>query len=96
MSSVNISSADIQSYANQLKQLEQEMTSVFDNIQMKMNSVQAIWHSPASTALMNEFQNMHAVFNSYSATIDNYAQYLTNTAETYQENEFMLEKSIQS
>ena len=96
MNSVQISAEDIQQFANQLSNQEQEMTSVFQSIQTKMNEVQSQWQSPASTALMNEFQSMHAVFQSYTQAIQNYVQYLTTTSQTYEENECILQKSIQS
>lgn len=96
MNSVQISAQDIQQFANQLSNQEQEMTSVFRSIQTKMNEVQNQWQSPASSALMNEFQSMHAVFQSYTQAIQNYVQYLTTTSQTYEENECILQKSIQS
>ena len=96
MSSIQISAQEIQQAASQLTSQQQAMAAVFQEIQTKMNYVQSIWNSPASNALMNEFQSLHAVFETYTQTIQNYAQYLNNTSQTYEENEFNLEKAIQS
>ena len=96
MSSIQISAQEIQEIANQLYQQEQAMATIFKEIQTKMNYVQQIWTSPASSALMNEFQSMHAIFDTYVQTIQNYVQYLNTTSKTYEENEFHLEQAIQS
>ena len=96
MNSVQISAQDIQQFANQLSNQEQEMTTIFREIEAKMNEVQANWKSPASTALLNEFHSMHGVFQSYTQAIQNYVQYLTTTSQTYEENELSLQEAIQS
>ena len=43
---------------------------------------------------MDEFQTLHPMFESYLQTIENHANYLSQTAVAYEENEALMENSF--
>lgn len=92
--SIQISSDDVINYANQLKALEAEVSSIFNEVRNRMNNMNASWSSPASQALINQFNSLRPVFDSYVRALDDYAVYLNRTAITYQENEQTLQANI--
>ncbi len=94
MSQLNISAADLSQHASQLKNMEAEVNSIFSQIHSKMNHVQSIWSSPAASRLMSEFQELYPVFESYVQTIENHANYMSQTAIAYEENEALMENSF--
>lgn len=94
MSRLNISAADLMQLSTQLKSMQSEVHGVFSQIQSKMNEVQSIWTSPAASRLMDEFQTLHPMFESYLQTIENHANYLSQTAVAYEENEALMENSF--
>ncbi|MCI9040311.1 WXG100 family type VII secretion target [Dubosiella newyorkensis] len=94
MSQLKISAADLQQYAAQLKNMEQEMNAIFLSIEAKMHDVQSFWTSPASSRLMEEFSRLHPVFDTYVQTIENHANYLSQTALAYEENETIMENAF--
>ena len=67
---------------------------VFKEIKNKMTYIETVWNSPAGTALVEQFQSLNPVFESYVTALDQYALYLQQTAESYQENEQMLTQGI--
>lgn len=94
MAQLLISAAELQHYASKLKTMEEEMNQNFQQIKAKMNEVESIWSSPASTRLMEEFSSLVPVFNNYVQTIENHVSYLSQTAQAYEENERMMEQNI--
>ncbi|MGM9946477.1 WXG100 family type VII secretion target [Floccifex sp.] len=87
---------DVNQYANQLSALKLQMMNVFQDIQGQINSLPTIWNSPASNQFQNEFQSLVPVFSTFVEVMDMYAQFLTQTASTYRENEEMLRNAIGS
>lgn len=88
---VQISSEDVKQYSNQLNTLKMEMMDIFQDIQTKMNAISSIWNSPASQKFQSEFQSMYPVFQSFVEGMDVYAHFLSQTVQSYQENENMLQ-----
>ena len=95
MSSLHISSQEVFGYANQLKTMNQNVQALFHDIQKRMHQIESIWQSPASMRLMEQFQQLDPVFRSYVEALDQYAIFLDQTAQTYQENEQILSQGIQ-
>lgn len=94
MSQIQIASQDVFDYSAQLKSLEQDVKSLFEEIKNKMTYIESVWNSPAGAALYEQFQSLHPVFESYVTALDQYALYLQQTAQSYQENEQMLTQGI--
>ncbi|EOS61111.1 hypothetical protein C815_00676 [Firmicutes bacterium M10-2] len=94
MSRLNISAADVLSQSTQLKSMGSDVNAIFQQIKSKMVHVQSIWSSPAASKLMDEFQTLNPVFESYLQMIENHANYLSQTALAYEENEAMMENSF--
>lgn len=95
MSQVFISSDDVLQFASRLQAQENQIQTIFQEVNAKMNYVNGVWTSPASLALMNQFQSLRPVFDSYIQAIESYVQYLHQTAVSYQENEQQLASRIQ-
>lgn len=91
---IQISSDDVLHYADQLKSLEGQVNEIFHDVKSRMNHMNAAWSSPASQALMNQFNALRPVFDSYVKALDDYAVYLNRTAVSYQENEQVLQSRI--
>ncbi|MBP3852486.1 MAG: WXG100 family type VII secretion target [Erysipelotrichaceae bacterium] len=94
MSQIQIASQDVFDYSTQLKSLEQDVKSLFEEIKNKMTYIETVWNSPAGQALVEQFQSLNPVFESYVTALDQYALYLQQTAQSYQENEQMLTQGI--
>ena len=91
---VQISSEEVTNYANQLRSLQNEMVGVYNEIQSHMESLPSVWNSPASQNFLNQFQSLYPVFESFNEGLDIYAQFLSQTAQSYQENEQALTSAI--
>lgn len=94
MSGLSISSSDVLQYASQVKSLENNISTVFQEVRSKMNQVNEVWNSPASQSLIQQFQTLIPVFDNYVQAIDQYAIFLNQTAEAYQENEQSLQQAF--
>lgn len=95
MANVQISADDVLNYANRLKTSENQIQTVFQEVDAKMNYLNGIWTSPASASLISQFQSLRPVFHSYLQAIETYVQFLQQTAASYQENEQQLASRIQ-
>lgn len=95
MTGLSISSGDVLQYASQVKSLENNISTVFQEVRSKMNQVNEVWNSPASQSLIQQFQTLIPVFDNYVQAIDQYAIFLNQTAEAYQENEQSLQQAFQ-
>ena len=94
MASVQISSQEVFQYSNQLSGLNHQMQSIFEEIKARMHQIESIWQSPASRVLMEQFSQMHPVFEAYVEALEQYSVYLNQTALSYQENEQILSQGI--
>ena len=93
---LQISYEDVSQYANQMSALKLQMMDTFSQIQMQMNSIMDIWNSPASIKFQEEFQLLVPAFSSFVEIMELYAQFLSQTAFSYKENEEMLTSAIGS
>lgn len=84
---VQISSEEVTNYANQLRSLKMEMVQVYEEIQSHMEALPNVWNSPASQNFLSQFQSLYPVFESFNEGLEVYAQFLAQTANSYQENE---------
>lgn len=94
MNGLMISSDEVLSYSQEMKALENEVQSIFLDVNQKMDQLQSIWDSPASQSLQSQFQSLKPVFQSYVQALDDYANFLNQTAISYQENEQILSSAL--
>ncbi len=94
MNGLMISSDEVLSYSQEMKALENEVQSIFLEVNQKMDQLQSIWDSPASQSLQSQFQSLKPVFQSYVQALDDYASFLNQTAISYQENEQILSSGL--
>ena len=83
MSTMLVTSEDLNSFATQIKASQSEIQAVFDQMKSRMNYAGSIWQSPASTSLQEQFASLEPVFGSYIQVLENYVQYLNSTAAAY-------------
>ncbi|MBQ0066100.1 MAG: WXG100 family type VII secretion target [Firmicutes bacterium] len=95
MSQIQISAEDVLSYSQQLSGLKEEVSNVFLEIQSKMNGLNSVWSSPASEKLIAQFQSLKPSFDQYVEALSQYALYLQQTSQSYQENENALSQGMQ-
>ncbi len=91
---VQITSSEVNNYANQLRSLKLEMVQVFHEIQSHMESLPSVWNSPASQNFLSQFQSLYPIFESFNDGLEIYATFLAQTAQSYQENEQALTSAI--
>lgn len=94
MSNIYISSQGLENSANQIRSLEQEVSGIFNQIHSQMNTVSAVWSSPASQSLQEQFQSLSPVFTQYLGQLENFARFLSQTATLYAENEASIQSSL--
>lgn len=94
MSNIYISSQELENSANQIRSLEQEVSGIFNQTHSQMNSVSAVWSSPASQSLQEQFQSLSPVFTQYLGQLENFARFLSQTATLYAENEASIQSSL--
>ncbi|MDO4466323.1 MAG: WXG100 family type VII secretion target [Bacillota bacterium] len=95
MSQIQISAEDVLQYGNQLVSLKEEVSSLFGEIHSKMNGLNSVWRSPASDKLISQFQSLKPSFDQYVEALGQYALYLQQTSQSYEENESLLSQGIQ-
>ena len=71
-----ISSEDVLSYSQQMKSLEHEVQTIFQEVNQRMSQMSSVWDSPASQSLLSQFQSLRPVFDSYVQALEEYAMYL--------------------
>ncbi|MBB5183583.1 WXG100 family type VII secretion target [Catenisphaera adipataccumulans] len=96
MAQVQISAEQVRQYAASLRSLNNQVTTIFHDVQARMNTVDQAWRSPASQALLQQFQTLIPAFRNYESALEQYAAFLRQTAQVYQENEQSLQKAIHS
>ena len=89
-----MSSDDVLSYSQQMKSLEHEVQTIFQEVNQRMSQMSSVWDSPASQSLLSQFQSLRPVFDSYVQALEEYAMYLNQTAVSYQENEQLLSNGL--
>lgn len=83
MSTMLVTSEELNNFAMQIKASQNEVQSVFEQMKSRMNYAASIWQSPASSSLQEQFASLTPVFASYIQTLENYVQYLSSTAAAY-------------
>ena len=96
MSKIQIQASDVLTYAQQFKQKNQEIQTIFQEIWQRMHQMENDWQSPAGKTLINQFESNKAVFDAYIQALNQYVHYLEQTAYAYQENEALLSQAISS
>lgn len=90
MDKIYVTSEDLISNANLVLGQKEEMQALFGQMQRGIRSMNSYWDSPAGRAAARQFETLTPVFAQYSRLVENYAQYLKQTAAAYQENEAAL------
>lgn len=96
MEGVRITSQKVCDHAVQLQRYNEELRTLLDAVTNRMRQLHASWDSPAGTALQNRFLELLPVFERYEQIVEQYVNYLRQTAQSYQDTDSMLKQHAQS
>lgn len=84
---IKITLNEVSSTANQIRSLNQNLTSVLAEVKQEMNALSAVWQSDASETIRAKFNNLQPTFDNFREVVDNYAKFLDQTVTTYNDTE---------
>lgn len=90
MSSILLTSEDLENASRSLKAMEEEVNTLFQGIRQDMNRLNSFWNSPAASNLQEKFTALSPAFDQYVEQLDRFVLFLSQTAQAYQENESVL------
>jgi len=89
--SIKISTQVLIDTANKVRDLNASMDQKLSDINKSMNDLQSTWQSDAAEDIRAAMNTMKPRFDEYKAVIESYAKFLTNTAQSYETTEGVIE-----
>lgn len=96
MDHVHIRSQEVNEMAGQLQVYNGQLRTCLNEVTAKMRQLHLSWDSPAGFALQERFLQLLPVFERYEQVVEQYATYLRQTAQSYQDADSMLKQQAQS
>lgn len=87
MDSINISLSEVANTASSIRAINGRLKANLSDIKTQMNSLAQNWSSPAGDNIVARFNAMDSTFDNYYKVIENYAAFLDQTVEAYDEAE---------
>lgn len=84
---IKISLNEVSSTANQIRTLNQNLTSRLEDIKREMNALQSTWQSDASNTIRQNFNALQPKFEQFREIVDNYSKFLDQTVSAYDTTE---------
>ncbi len=84
---INVSTQQLTDTAEKIKTLNEKMDADLQNINQKMDSLQATWKSDAATDIRANMNALKPRFEEYKNVVESYRQFLLRTAQSYEQTE---------
>lgn len=85
--SIKISTQVLQDTAQKVRDINKTMDEKLAEINKSMNDLEATWKSDAATEIRGAMNALKPRFEAYKATVESYAKFLVNTAQSYEATE---------
>jgi WXG100 family type VII secretion target len=85
--SIKISTQVLQDTAQKVRDINKAMDEKLADINKSMNDLEASWKSDAATEIRANMNALKPRFEAYKATVESYAKFLVNTAQSYEATE---------
>lgn len=85
--SIKISTQVLQDTAQKVRDINKTMDEKLADINKNMNDLEASWKSDAATEIRANMNALKPRFEAYKATVESYAKFLVNTAQSYEATE---------
>jgi WXG100 family type VII secretion target len=85
--SIKISTQVLQDTAQKVRDINKTMDEKLADINKSMNDLEATWKSDASSDIRAAMNALKPRFEAYKATVESYAKFLVNTAQSYEATE---------
>lgn len=93
MSQIHVSVQQIRDTAGVLKQINHDLTQCLSEMLQEMNSLEVNWESETSNTIREKFNALSPHFQQYAQVMDNYIDYLYQTADQYEATENSLRQN---
>jgi len=80
---IKISLNEVQSTANQIRSLNQNLSARLDEIRNEMNALQNTWNSDASNTIRSNFNALQPKFENFREVVNSYSTFLDQTVNAY-------------
>jgi WXG100 family type VII secretion target len=80
---IKISLNEVQSTANQIRSLNQNLSARLDEIKNEMNALQNTWNSDASNTIRSNFNALQPKFENFREIVNSYSTFLDQTVNAY-------------
>ncbi|ADU31793.1 pore-forming ESAT-6 family protein [Evansella cellulosilytica] len=80
---IKITLGEVTKTANQIRTLNQSLSSNLEEIKKEMNTLSQTWQSDASNTIRTNFNALSPRFEEYRQVVDSYAKFLDNTVTNY-------------
>lgn len=87
---IHISSSELRNSASSLRSQISQLQTMLETSRSQMHALEGQWSSPASRAFMQEYDSMLPMTKNYLEAASNFAFYLEQTAQAYEQTEQML------
>lgn len=85
--SIQISIDKVKDIAGTIRNCNRELTDRISEISNQMNGLVDTWQSEAATTILAKFNDLKPSFEDYEKVIEAYAEFLVQTADSYDETE---------
>ncbi|MDO5382318.1 MAG: pore-forming ESAT-6 family protein [Eubacteriales bacterium] len=94
MADINITFAEVRNKAAQIRGLNNDLTSKLSDIQTEIKNLEADWTSDASVEIRSKITSLQSRFDEYNQIIEEYAKFLDDTANKYEQTEQTLTSNL--
>ncbi|WP_223592688.1 pore-forming ESAT-6 family protein [Neobacillus bataviensis] len=84
---IKISLNEVQSTANQIRTLNNNLAARLEDIKREMNALQSSWNSDASNTIRTNFNALQPTFENFREIVNSYATFLDQTVNAYNATE---------
>ncbi len=85
--SIQIDLDEVREKATVIKSCNDDLTDRLEEITRSMEGLVDSWESEAATTIFEKFKGLKPVFEDYEKVVEAYAQFLMDTAETYDQTD---------
>ncbi len=96
MSELKISLAEVRECAQEMRRLNTSIDTVLTNAKEEMRALSGIWQSDGSEMIRQRFEHFARKFIEEKETIEEYAQFLDRTADSYDSLESTITENASS
>lgn len=86
----------VRDYASNMRTCAANINEKLDELKKDMNTLDSVYHSTASEALLTKFQEFSAKYKEFPESVENFAKFLNAVVEKYSTLDSQFKSSVDS